>query len=39
MDEIDWVEQRKPAIHLLRSGRTLCQLTDELGRHISWAKY
>jgi transposase InsO family protein len=36
MDEIDWLEQRKTAIHLLRSGRTARQVADELGRHISW---
>lgn len=36
MDEIDWLEQRKTAIHLLRSGRTPRQVADELGRHISW---
>jgi len=36
MDEIDWLEQRKTAIHLLRSGRTPRQVADELGHHISW---
>ena len=36
MDEIDWLEQRKTAIHLLRRGRTPRQVADELGRHISW---
>jgi len=36
MDEIDWLEQRKTAIHLLRSGRTPRQVADELEHHISW---
>ena len=36
MDEIDWLEQRKTAIHLLRSGHTPRQVADELGHHVSW---
>lgn len=36
MDETDWFEQRKTAIHLLRSESTPHQVAEELGHHISW---